>query len=319
VRAGVNIGLVLLVAAALAFALFGRAEQATSEAPWSQSYLPNVEVVDQDHRRLKFYDDVLQGKLVVISFIYTSCNNICPLVIARLAEVRDQLGDAFGRDIHFVSVSIDPIPDTPDKLKEHASAFKIDKGWLFLTGDPGNIDLIRHKLGERSRKDIAQHRNEILLFNDRTASWSRESPFSDVSILVNSIRSMDPEWQWEAAHGAHTEGSTRHDVPVELPGQALFLKTCASCHTVGGGTKVGPDLGGVLQRRSESWFKSYVTTPSKLRRQSDPVALALREAFPHVRMPDLGLKETDAEDLILYLKGRAQASNRASVSTSVSK
>ena len=317
-QAGLKIGALMLAVAAVGAALFARAEQATSHSPWGKSYLPNVDVVDQDRRELKFYDDVLKGKIVVISFVYTSCTNICPLVIARLAEVRDMLGDAFGRDIHFVSISIDPIPDTPEKLKDHAAAFQIDKGWTFLTGDPGNIDLIRHRLGERSRQKISQHRNEVLLFNDKTASWARESPFSDLGVLANSIRAMDPEWRKNAAGHAHADESTRDGVAVELPGQALFLKTCASCHTVGAGLKVGPDLNGIFERRSAAWFKSYVTEPNKLRSASDPAALELRRAFPNVRMPDLGLKEPDADDLMAYLKARFTEKTRASTPAPVS-
>jgi protein SCO1/2 len=310
--AGLKIAVLVLAAAGVAFAVFWLPRQAAPHSPWGKGYLPNVEVVDQDNRKLRFYDDVLKGKIVVISFIYTSCKNICPLVIARLAEVKDMLGDSFGRDIHFVSISIDPIPDTPEKLKEHARSFQIGKGWTFLTGDPENIDRIRHKLGERSQKAIYQHRNEILLFNDMTASWARESPFSDINILANSVRAMDPAWQKTAAVDADARKSTRDDVPVELPGQALFLKTCASCHTIGGGVKVGPDLSGLLDRRSEEWIISYVTEPAKLRSASDPAALELRRAFPHVQMPDLGLKEPDAADLILYLKAHVKAADRDS-------
>ena len=53
--------------------------------PWGANYFPNVPVVDQDGRTLNFYDDVIKGKMVVVSFIYTSCPDICPLTTARLS------------------------------------------------------------------------------------------------------------------------------------------------------------------------------------------------------------------------------------------
>lgn len=312
VTTNAKVGVLLLAFAVAGLVLIVRMPEATSHSPWGRSYLPNVTVVDQDGQQRKFYDDVIKGKIVVISFVYTSCNNICPLVVARLREVQDMLGDAFGRDIHFVSISIDPIPDTPEKLKEQAQAFQTGAGWTFLTGDPENIDLIRHKLGERSKKAISQHKNEVLLYNDRTSSWARESPFSDIGVLANAIQSMDPEWRKAFASQVRANEGAREQPAIDHSGQALFIKTCAACHTVGGGVKVGPDLNGVTERRTIEWITSYVISPDRLRSASDPAALELRRQFPAVKMPDLGMTEPDLDDLISYLKARSESLARAS-------
>jgi protein SCO1/2 len=274
---------------------------------WGSAYLPNVEVMDQNGRTLKFYDGLIKGRIVVISFVYTSCTNICPLTLARLAEVEDALGPAMGRDIHFISVSIDPIPDTPEKLKEHAAAFKTGPAWTFVTGDVANIDLIRYKLGERSGEAIAQHKNEVLMYNDVTGEWQRSSAFADLGVLALTIRSMKPEWRNQPRLGASVSLSAHANQAVgakEGPGQALFVKACASCHTVGGGEKVGPDLFGLLQRRTAEWVSAYVQNPAKMRTANDPAALELRQRFPAVRMPDLGLSETDVDDVLTYLESR---------------
>ena len=110
-----------------------QSERSQSER-WGKEYLPNVPVIDHNGRPLKFYDDVIKGKIVVISFVYTSCKNICPLIVARLAEVQSMLSEDVAREVLFVSISIDPIPDTPPKLKAYADAFHITSNWLFLTG-----------------------------------------------------------------------------------------------------------------------------------------------------------------------------------------
>jgi hypothetical protein len=65
-------------------------------ATWGEGYLPNIPVVTQNGEKLRFFDDVIKGKIVVISFIYTSCRDICPVVTARLAQVQDKLGDLAG-------------------------------------------------------------------------------------------------------------------------------------------------------------------------------------------------------------------------------
>lgn len=299
----------LLAPFIVALAVFLGAKPASTQEPrWGREYLPNVAVVDQDRRQLKFYDDLIKGKIVVISFVYTSCNSICPLTIARLAEVHETLGDAMGRDIFFVSVSIDPIPDTPEKLKEYANAFKIGPGWSFITGDPEHIDLIRYKLGERSGKAIAQHKNEVLMFNDATGEWSRDSAFADLGVLAMSIRSMNPKWRNEAPRQldmATPEGKLTGT--ANQTGQALFIKACATCHTLGHGEKVGPDLAGLTDRRDPGWIKAYLMAPAKLRLAKDPIALDLRKQYPAVRMPNLGLADTDVADLITYMETQKRA------------
>jgi len=86
------------------------------------------------------------------------------------------------------------------------------------------------------------------------------------------------------------------------PGEALFTKICAPCHTIGVGDRVGPDLRGVTKRRDHAWLSSYIRSPARLRAQNDPEALALAARFPAVHMPTVGLAEVDAEDLINYLE-----------------
>ena len=157
-------------------------------------YFPNLPVVTQDGKTLKFYDDVIKDKIVLISFIYTNCPDICPLTTARIAQVEDQLGDMVGRDIFFVSMTVDPERDTPERLKEFATAFDVGPGWLFLTGKPEDIRVINSKLGDRSRK-LSDHRNEIVLGNDRTGEWARDTVLGDFNSLVRTIRDMDPKWR----------------------------------------------------------------------------------------------------------------------------
>lgn len=296
--------------AMLAMLLFAaRAEAAGVQ--WRDGYIPNVPVTTQDGRSLLFYDDVLKGKIAIISFIYTSCRDICPVVTARLSQLEDKLGDAVGRDYFFVSVSIDPATDTPDKLKEYGKAFGAGPGWLFLTGKPEDINLIRHRLGERSRA-LTEHRNEVLLFNGATGEWERNSAFGDISVLAAAVRAMDPRQRDAARPAEKASAGTFADDPVNLPGQALFLKTCGGCHTVGRGNKVGPDLGGVTTRRSREWLASYIMEPEKVRARQDPAALSLATKYPAVRMPNLGLSEFDTSDVIAYIEAMTYAKDAES-------
>ena len=85
------------------------------------------------------------------------------------------------------------------------------------------------------------------------------------------------------------------------PGQALYKRLCAGCHTVGRGDRVGPDLAGVMALRDRDWLTSFISDPEKMRVQKDPIALALAAKFPAVRMPAMGVSATDAADLLSYI------------------
>src|SRR5215467_7806002 len=184
------------------------------------NYFPNLPVVTQDGKTLKFYDDVIKGKIVLISFIYTNCPDICPLTTARLVQVEDQLGDIVGRDIFFVSMTVDPERDTPERLKEFATAFDVGPGWLFLTGKPEDIRAINYKLGDRSRK-LSEHRNEIGLGNDTNGEGGKDTVFGDLTRLVRTIRDMDPKWR-DQDHTPGQSGTADALLPLsQEPGQAM--------------------------------------------------------------------------------------------------
>ena len=77
----------------------------------------------------------LRGKVLAVTFIYTSCPDICPLLTEKMAQVQDDLGPTFGSKIVFVSITLDPERDTSQVLKDYAQLFGAKpEGWVFLTG-----------------------------------------------------------------------------------------------------------------------------------------------------------------------------------------
>jgi protein SCO1/2 len=90
----------------------------------------------------------LRGKVVAVTFIYTWCPDICPMLTDKMARVQDALGKDFGSKVAFVSITIDPERDTPAVLKEYAQAFKANlAGWSFLTGEPATVLEVAHRYG----------------------------------------------------------------------------------------------------------------------------------------------------------------------------
>src|SRR6267154_4135366 len=105
----------ILTIAAATVVLFN-SKSASASGPGAQ-YFTNTPLITQDGKTVRFYDDLIKGKSVVINFIYTQCGDSCPLETAKLAQVQKLLGDRVGKDIFFYSISIDPKRDTPQKLK----------------------------------------------------------------------------------------------------------------------------------------------------------------------------------------------------------
>ena len=283
----------------------------TVEAKRGAKYFTNYTVTSHTGQSFKFYDDLIKDRIVIINFIYTTCTDICGLQSARMALVQEYLGDRLGKDIFIYSISIDPDRDTARVLKDYASAFNPKPGWLSLTGKSSEIHHIRFKLGERSRK-LSEHQNYAVLGNGRTGEWGRTSMMRDIKLLAKDILDMDPNHRNKRNNASvNSTGFNASRLSRQLAnnaGQALFIKACAACHEIGGGTRIGPDLAGVTERRRLDWLKKYISQPTKLRTNKDPIALALRRQYKNVVMPYLGLDETDAAEVIAYI--RSQTLNR---------
>ena len=176
--------------AVAATAIWNASESKAQNRPWGEAYIPNLTVTTQNGKPVRFYDDLVKGKIVIISFIYTSCTDICPLTTARIAQLEDKLGDLVGRDVFILSMTVDPERDTPERLKEYAEAFGAGPGWSFVTGKPEDIRAINYKFGERSQV-LSEHRNEIVLGNDATGEWQRDSVFGDIDRLAMTVRALD--------------------------------------------------------------------------------------------------------------------------------
>ena len=291
----------LLAATAL---LAAYAQPAGAGPKRDASYFTNLPLVTQDGETVRLYDDLIKDRIVVFNFIYTDCNDLCSFTTARMVQIADWLGDRVGRDIFIYSISLDPAADTPEKLRAFAAGFGIDTdaGWTFLTGDPAEVDVIRRLLGERGDTKY-DHRSDMLIGNDARGAWRRTSVMGSLKIATQAILEMDPDWRAPPPDLVADPGNRPASdfIISDRRGEGMFVKVCAACHTIGAGVKFGPDLAGVTLRRDRDWLIRYLQEPDVLLRAGDPVAVALNARFPDVKMPFMGLTETDAADLVHYL------------------
>ncbi|WP_065375051.1 SCO family protein [Ensifer adhaerens] len=159
---------------------------------------PDFTLTSQDGVPVSLRD--LRGKVVAVAFIFASCTDICPMLTDNMARVKDKLGSAFGPQISFVSITVDPERDTPQVLKQYAQIFAADvKGWVFLTGDPAVVHDVGRRYGVIARKTASGDVDHTLLTSlvDRSGSlrvqyigagFDLEEFRSDLLSLVDEAR-----------------------------------------------------------------------------------------------------------------------------------
>ena len=149
-------------------------------------YFPNNVLLTQDNRPVHFFDDLLRGKTVVINFAFTTCAGVCPPMTANLAKVQEYLGDRVGRDINMITISVDPIIDTPEELRKYADKFKVKPGWYFLTGKKENVDQVLYKVGGYV-EDKNQHVSLLMIGNVETGEWIKVFAMAKPSEIADAV------------------------------------------------------------------------------------------------------------------------------------
>jgi protein SCO1/2 len=99
-------------------------------------YFPDVVLTTHEGRQVRFYEDLLKDKIVVLSLMYVNCQGACPVITANLARVQKILIEQGKRNVCLYSLTVKPEEDTPEKLKAYAKMHNVGPGWQFLTGKP---------------------------------------------------------------------------------------------------------------------------------------------------------------------------------------
>ena len=147
--------------------------------------LPDVLVTTHRGDRVRFATDLIRDRVVIINFMYTNCDGTCPGTGAALMGLRPRLTEAFGTDARILSVTLDPAWDSVELLAAYAAIYGAGRpdpalvDWLYLTGDPANLDRIRRALGFDDPDpvvdaDKTQHASLLAIGNDRTNRWTTQ-------------------------------------------------------------------------------------------------------------------------------------------------
>jgi len=162
---------------------------ATPEQTPAHHYFTDVVLINQNGDRMRFYSDLLKGKVVIINSFFATCQGVCLPMNRNLEKVQEALGDRVGKDVHIISISVDPVVDTPASLKEYAKRLHARPGWYFLTGDKRNVDFALNKIGHFV-SDKQDHLNILIVGNERTGLWKKALAIAPTGELVKIIESV---------------------------------------------------------------------------------------------------------------------------------
>jgi protein SCO1/2 len=168
----------------------GAAQQPqAAEQSAAQKYFTDVSLVNQDGETMRLYSDLLKGRVVVIDFFFATCQGSCLPMNRNLQKVQDALGDRVGKDVYFISISVDPAVDTPASLKEYAKKLNARPGWYFLTGEKANVDFALRKLGQyvENKQD---HTNIFIIGNERTGLWKKAFGLAKSDEIIKVVESV---------------------------------------------------------------------------------------------------------------------------------
>jgi len=141
------------------------------EMPLMSMAIPDIVLLDQNGKQVRLYSDLVKDKIVLVHFFFTKCSDVCPMQGRALMKLKSRLGQRLGRDVFLISISRDPLNDTPAELNKWGKLFGVGPGWTLATGDQ---PVIKKLLWDLTGEDIGQiaHESQVLIGNDRTGVWT---------------------------------------------------------------------------------------------------------------------------------------------------
>jgi protein SCO1 len=171
----------------LIFSLLGFAQDKETTA--AEKYFSNTELINQNRERMRLYQDILKDRVVIINAFHTSCASTIPLINRNLQKISKAFANNLGKELFIVSITVDSINDTPEKLKEYAKNYGAKPGWLFLSGEKDNVDQALKKFGLYV-ENIESHSTVLIMGNGRTGLWKKAYGLAKAEELIPIVESV---------------------------------------------------------------------------------------------------------------------------------
>jgi protein SCO1/2 len=148
--------------------------------------LPPKILKDKNGNDVNLHDFLHSDKPIIMSFIFTTCTTICPVLTATLSSAQNDLMASPVKPV-LISISIDPEVDTPDKLTAYAKKFKATEDWVFLTGKLDDIIEVQRSLSIYRGSKL--NHEPVTLIKAPDKKWLILDGFTSAKDLVNEYRS----------------------------------------------------------------------------------------------------------------------------------
>lgn len=159
------------------------------DSPLAKLIIPDVEVLTQDGKQVKFYTDLIKGKKVMINFIYTSCGLTCPIAGRNFDKLQKFIGKDLGKEIFLISVSTDPAVDIPQILKKWGEKYHRQEGWTLITGEQSEMNkLLLALTGGGPQRGL--HTSLLILFDGVSGAWDTTSSLVEPKLLLEDLSKL---------------------------------------------------------------------------------------------------------------------------------
>jgi protein SCO1/2 len=187
------------------------------------SVFTNGRLRTHENKEVRFYDDLIKGKQVLINLMYATCEGTCPIVTSNLVRVHEKLKERMGKDLFMYSITIKPDDDDPEALKDYAEMHRaLRPGWTFLTGDPYDIETIRYRLFNMNHiaidTDIYSHTSFLAIINDATNRWLHVDPQASLATVLWKISLANPRKSLEERLAENKKQQERIDKERKVHG-----------------------------------------------------------------------------------------------------
>ena len=154
------------------------------------AYIPNITVHTHLGQTARFYEDLIRPRIVLINCISlrdeANCSNT-----ETIAQVQGLLGEELGRSVFIYSLTMDPIHDSLEDLRTFAEQYKAREGWLFLTGEPYDLTLLRARLfTHNGGQDCSPHL--VRYGNEAVGVWGGVSVLTGAESIVQRVSWITP-------------------------------------------------------------------------------------------------------------------------------
>ena len=147
--------------------------------------IPDVKLTNQDNKKVNLQELLKSDKPIFLDFVFVTCTTICPVLSASFANLQRKLD---GKPVHFVSFTIDPENDTPDKLKHHLERYQAKAGWDFLTGSREDIVKVMHAF-DASVDNKMKHLPFTFFKSPKQPEWVRINGLVSTKVLIDEYKS----------------------------------------------------------------------------------------------------------------------------------